>query len=303
MNERHPLQPQPSAIDERLGLNVHRSHWPTAPALKAVEAAGFAWIQVHTPPLTVLADREQCRLHARALRATLDTSGLRLLIHGPDDLRAGTLRHDRAFSGLLDYAYEAGAELVVYHGRNYGGVDERIPERALAEERSLRRLGRRAEALGLTIAVENLAPVWPGPARLSHDPMAIRDLVRSVGSPAVGMLLDLGHAHLTASLGGLGLEPVLQAVADDVVLFHVHDNLGARRHQLDAPGVDPLRLDLHLAPGNGTLPWERIAPVLRGHRAPLMLEIEPSHRPELVALSTITKHLVTGRRRTGAAAA
>lgn len=303
MNERHPLQPQPGAIDERLGLNVHRSHWPTAPALKAVEAAGFSWVQVHTPPLSVLADREQCRRHARALRATLDTSGLRLLIHGPDDLSAGTLPHDRALSGLLDYAYEAGAELVVYHGRNYGGVHERLPERARAEERSLRELGTRAEALGITIAVENLAPVWPGPARLSHDPVGIRDLVRAVGSPAVGMLLDLGHAHLTASLGGLSLESVLDAVKDDVVLFHVHDNLGARRHQLDAPGVDPLRLDLHLAPGNGTLPWERIAPALCAHRAPLMLEVEPSHRPELVALATITKHLLTGRRRTRAAVA
>jgi sugar phosphate isomerase/epimerase len=292
MNDQNTLQMQPGAIDERLGLNVHRNHWPAAPALKAVEAAGFAWVQVHTPPAAILADREQCRRHARALRATLDTSGLRLLVHGPDDLSAGTLAGDRAVRGLLDYAGEAGAELVAYHGRNYGGVHERVAARALAEERSLRAHGERAAALGITIAVENLAPVWPGPARLSHDPIGIRDLVRAVDSPGVGMLLDLGHAHLTAALGGLGIEAVLRAVAGDVVLFHLHDNLGARRHQLDAPGVDPLRLDLHLAPGNGTLPWERVAAALRAHRAPLMLEIEPSHRPGLVALATITRHLL-----------
>jgi sugar phosphate isomerase/epimerase len=88
-----------------------------------------------------------------------------------------------------------------------------------------------------------------------------------------------------------------------VVLFHLHDNLGARRHQLDAPGVDPLRLDLHLAPGNGTLPWERVAGALRAHRAPLMLEIEPSHRPGLVALATITRHLLAGDRRPAPVAA
>ena len=55
MNDQNTLQMQPGAIDERLGLNVHRNHWPAAPALKAVEAAGFAWVQVHTPPAAILA--------------------------------------------------------------------------------------------------------------------------------------------------------------------------------------------------------------------------------------------------------
>ena len=63
-------------IDERLGLNVPRETWPTPPLLKAYEAAGFAWVQVHTPPIAMLADRERARHHARALRAALDTTGL-----------------------------------------------------------------------------------------------------------------------------------------------------------------------------------------------------------------------------------
>ena len=53
-------------MDPRLGLNLHRNHWPTAPALKAHEAAGFAWVQVHTPPWPMLCGRERTRLHARA---------------------------------------------------------------------------------------------------------------------------------------------------------------------------------------------------------------------------------------------
>jgi len=65
----------------------------------------------------------------------------------------------------------------------------------------------------------------------------------------------------------------------------VHDNLGARLNGLEAPGVDPLRLDLHLAPGAGSLPWHRVAPLLREHQAPLLLEVEPSYRPALVDLA------------------
>ncbi|MCW3016922.1 MAG: sugar phosphate isomerase/epimerase [Solirubrobacterales bacterium] len=283
-------------LTARLGLNVHRDHWPTAPALKAIEAAGFAWVQVHTPPRAMLADRERGRRHARALRGALDTSDLRLLLHGPDDLSAGTLEHDRAFDGLIDYAAEAGAEFVVYHGLNFPDVDgpagARIRARVACEHLSLTRLAARAQDLGVTLAIENLAPVHPSPPRLCHDPLAVRDLVRELSSGGAGMLLDIGHAHITGALAGTALAQTLAAVADDVVLFHVHDNLATRRHDLGAPAVDPLRLDLHLPPGAGTLPWDTVAETLRAHRAPLMLEIEPSHRPPLVRLARETTGLL-----------
>jgi sugar phosphate isomerase/epimerase len=273
----------------RLGLNVHRDRWPTAADLGALAEPGFGWVQVHSPPAAMLADRERTLRHARALREVLDGHALRLVLHGPDALTAGTPEADRALAGLLDHARAAGAERVVYHGLNLP-LDEH--DRAEAEERSLRRAAARAEALGLTLAVENLAPVHPGPARMCHDPLAVRDLVRRIGSPAVGMLLDVGHAHITTALGGGDLAGALELVAGDVVLFHVHDNLGARHHDLGRPGVDPLKLDLHLPPGAGTLPWDRVAPRLRDHPAPLMLEVERSYVPEAAALLAETTALL-----------
>jgi sugar phosphate isomerase/epimerase len=282
-------------LGTRLGLNVHRDQWPTPRLLASYEDAGFAWVQIHTPPRPMLADRERSRRHARALRAALAPHGLRLLLHGPDDLSAGTIEHDRAFDGLMDYAAEAGAELVVSHGLDFPVTDR---ERAEAEERSLRRLVSRAEALGVTIAIENLAPAYPSPSeppRAGHDPLAVRDLVRRLGSPAAGLLLDVGHAHLVASLRGDSAERAVRAVLDDVVLFGVHDNLGARRHDLGAPGVDPLRLDLHLPPGAGCLPWDRLGPLLAGHHAPLMLEVEPSHGAAPAALMADTMALLSRR--------
>ncbi len=105
-------------MDDRIGLNLHRDAWPTARTLAAHEEAGVRWLQVHTPPPAMLADRCRARHHARALRKALDSGSLRLVLHAPDDLSAGTPEHDRAFDGLLDYAAEAGAELVAYHGLN-----------------------------------------------------------------------------------------------------------------------------------------------------------------------------------------
>jgi sugar phosphate isomerase/epimerase len=298
-------------LGTRLGLNVHRDQWPTATLLHSYESAGFTWVQIHTPPRPMLADRERGRSHARALRAALAPHGLRLLLHGPDDLSAGTIEHDRAFDGLMDYAAEAGAELVVYHGLNFAVAEgnaaaERLRERLAAEERSLNRFAQRAEALGVTIAIENLAPAYPEPPAppwVGHDPLAVRDLVRRLDSTAVGMLLDVGHAHLVANLRGESAERAVRAVLGDVVLFGVHDNLGARRHDLGAPGVDPLRLDLHLPPGAGCLPWDRLGPLLADHPAPLMLEVERSHgaAPQTLAVGTAALLRRAGRAQQAAA--
>jgi len=285
-------------VHARLGLNVHRDAWPTTAGLAAYEAAGFAWVQVHTPPRAMLAERRHGLRHARAVRSALDGTRLRLLVHAPDDLSAGTTEHDRAFDGLLDYAAAAGAELVAYHGLNFaeaeGPAAARLRERAQLEERSLIPLLQRAHSLGLTVAIENLAPVYMSPPtqrRRSHDPLAVRDLVRRLDQPAAGMLLDLGHLHITADATRSDHAAVLAACAPDVVLFHVHDNLGCRRG-IDAPGADPIRLDLHLPPGRGSLPWARIARMVAAHGAPVMLEVERSHRPALEVLAADTTRLL-----------
>jgi sugar phosphate isomerase/epimerase len=282
-------------VHTRLGLNVHRDAWPTAAALSAYEAAGFAWAQVHTPPRTMLADRRAGRRHAQALRGVLDATGLRLLLHAPDDLSAGTSEHDRAFDGLLDYAAVCGAELIAYHGLNFveadGPAAARLRERAQLEERSLVPLLQRAHSLGIVVAIENLAPMYAGQRRICHDPLVVRDLVRRLDSPAAGMLLDLGHLHITADATRSDIAALLAACAGDVVLFHAHDNLGCRR-AVDTPGVDPLKLDLHLPPGRGSLPWARIGGVVAAHPAPVMLEVEPSQRPGLELLAARTVALI-----------
>src|SRR5262245_18501881 len=91
--------------------------------LKGLEAAGFTWAQVHAPPRDMLCDRERLLRHAGALRATMETSGLHLVLHAPDDLGAGDPAHDRALDGLLDYAAATGARQIVYHGANHAVAD------------------------------------------------------------------------------------------------------------------------------------------------------------------------------------
>jgi sugar phosphate isomerase/epimerase len=266
-----------SGIAPRLGLNVPYEWWPAAPLLKQIEAAGFAWTQIPSPPPSVLRDARQLRRHASALKAALATSELRLALHAPTSLRAGERSADRAFGGLLDYAAASGADRVVYHAAAY--LDEPASaDLLLAETRSLARLAGRAEALGVQIALENLAPVYPGPDLLSFSPMLLRTVANRLGSPAIGLCLDLGHLNVVAGLRHTDPVALAESVLDRTIIFHLHDNLGARRGLEATPELDPLRLDLHLEPGRGSVPWRRLAPILAEHPAPLMLEIHPAHR-------------------------
>jgi sugar phosphate isomerase/epimerase len=281
-------QPTPTqdGIGARLGLNVPAGWWPGAPALKSLEASGFSWVQIHAPPRTLICHPAGCERHALALRRDLDTTGLRLVLHAPDELSAGTPDMDLALDGLLDYARDAGAERIVYHAANF--VDDgRAVDRLCAEERSLRVRCGRIEELGLGFALENLAPVYPGPPRLSHHPELVAGLVDRLDSAAFGMCFDAGHANIVGD-APLLLEPLL----DRVVLFHLHDNHGARDGASAVPGVDPLKLDLHLPPGRGTVPWSRLAPLLEESVAPLLLEVHPPHRPRPEQLATVAGSLL-----------
>lgn len=287
-------------LDGRLGLDVPRETWPTAPELKRLEACGYGWVQLHAPPVEMLADPVCVQRHADCLRAVLAPTSLRVVLHAPDTLAVGASLHDRAFSGLLDYAVSVGARIVVLHCGRFpiaeGVAADRVEDRLLAEEHALRRFAARAERVGIRIALENLAPVYPLPAtrrELCHAPLFVRDLVRRIDSPAVGMAFDLGHAHVTSQLDGIALVDVLAAALDEIAIFHVHDNLGVRRGPGTPPGILPLRLDLHMPPGRGTLPWRALAPLLLAHPAPLQMEIAPGHRPEPLRLATVSAELLT----------
>ena len=270
---------EPEALAGRAGLTVPQEWWASAPLLKSFEAAGFGWTQIHAPPPSVLADPRAATRHSAALAESLSTTSLGCVLHAPGGLRAGSRQGDRAFDGLLSYAAEIGAEFVVYHACALPDAAQ-SEDALLFEARSLAALADRAERLDVTIAIENLAPVYPGPESLSANPMVLRGLAHRIGSERMGVCLDVGHAHISADARHTQVDVFTENVLDAVCLFHVHDNFGVReRPNGEAKGVDPLRLDLHLPPGRGTLPWERLALHLERHAAPLILEVHPPHRP------------------------
>lgn len=278
----------------RLGLDQPAGWWPTTPRLKSYEAAGFRHLQMRMPPRRLLAEREFVLAHANGLRDSLRLTDLDLILHAPDDLLAGSEEHDRQFDGALTYAALTGAGLLVYHGARVAISDPLVRERLRDEEQSLRRLLRRAADMGVRVAIENLAPVYPDAERVSHNPTAISDLVTRLESEYAGMCLDVGHAHIVATLVGCELVELVEPVLDRVILFHVHDNFGGCSTAPRAGAIEPVKLDLHLPPGAGTVPWAELAPLLARHPATLQLEIHPALRPEPATLAILVGEVLGG---------
>jgi sugar phosphate isomerase/epimerase len=276
----------------RLGLDLPVGWWPTPPRLKSYEAAGFRYVQVRMPPRELLAAAAAVRVHATALRDNLALTGLELILHAPDDLLAGSPEADAQLDGALAYAARAGAGLVVYHGARVPLAGDRVRERLLDEERSLRRALQGAAGYGVRVAIENLAPVYREPEHVCHNPLAVHELVARLDSDSAGICLDLGHAHIAAGLAGCELVELVEPLLDRVIVFHVHDNFGADASAARAGGIEPLRLDLHLAPGAGTLPWGQVAAMVAGHAAPLQLEVHPAQRPAPATLAIVTRELL-----------
>lgn len=292
--DRRAARLDPARLAARLGLAVPHDWWAAPALVKSYEAAGFGWIQVDAPPAAILVEPKHRSAHANALAASLRSTAVDAVVHAPAGLRLGDDGGGEAFAGLLSYAGAIGARAVVYHA--LGLPDEPRSEDALARESdALARHVSFAEDLGVGIAIENLAPLYPGPDPVSASPLSLRGLALRSASDAIGICLDLGHAHIVAELRHTSLAALVEPVLDLVTVYHLHDNLGARRFTgaERALGVDPLRLDLHLAPGRGTLPLAQVAPlVAAGGDAPVICEVHPPHRPEPAQLfETVTESL------------
>ena len=80
---------------KRLGLSIPYDWWPAAAMLKEIEAAGFAYVQVPSPPPSVLISPKDAARHAAALAEVLGTAGLQPVIHRPGSIRAGVVKDAR----------------------------------------------------------------------------------------------------------------------------------------------------------------------------------------------------------------
>jgi sugar phosphate isomerase/epimerase len=141
-----------------------------------------------------------------------------------------------------------GTTEVVVHpgtGRGYTTAEEYCALREL-NVRHFSRLAARAEALGLTLALENMADSRrTGRRHFGARPEDLLSLITEIGSPALAVTLDTSHAHVQ----GLDIPAAIREFGPRLRCLHISDNDGTK--------------DQHRAPGKGTIDWRPIITALR----------------------------------------
>jgi sugar phosphate isomerase/epimerase len=186
------------------------------------------------------------------IRPLLHASYIELNLSSPNPLlREAALKQIRE---CLEIALYLDSPYMVVHP---GNLNRNYPKSLMDQVRTsliqtLGELAAEAEKRGLAIGLEN---GWNGENHpiigSSEDHLGI---VEQVGSPALGILLDLGHANTFDEELCLYME----RVRGSLVGMHLHDNNGQR--------------DQHLPLGRGSLPQDAIEMALR-LSVPVILEM------------------------------
>ncbi|HZU30580.1 MAG TPA: sugar phosphate isomerase/epimerase family protein [Candidatus Angelobacter sp.] len=137
--------------------------------------------------------------------------------------------------------------LIQHIGKTDEYDDPRKFENALSAIEHLRAFAR---PLGVSLLLENIPNDLATPEKL-------REILKLLRYPDLGICFDVGHAHLMSSV-----HQAFSVLEDRIFSTHIHDN---KRDK-----------DAHLWPGDGTIDWEETMQSLRSAtNAPAMLlEIE-----------------------------
>jgi sugar phosphate isomerase/epimerase len=268
--------------------------------LQAIASVGFSHVELGSRNLSVMINGRPQQERLAWLKAALEDLPLGFTLHGSEvaSSRGGNLfdvtspSERQIFESDLELAGEIGASVLVYHAgtlRDPHGDDKAFQQGLLHERAALREYGDRAAELGVTIAVENRDPVSRYIDRRAYgfDLLRLAEQVDAVDHPNVKICFDTGHAFLSYTWLGKGVEGYLNDIREIAPLIghlHVTDNFG--QVQLDQGRDSGENLiagdgDLHLLPGWGAIPFDDIFAI----RFPLdpiaNLEIRPTFHEHL----------------------
>lgn len=160
----------------------------------------------------------------------------------------------------LDAAMLMGAKQVTFHPSSIEGESSESAMRWPSLYETLRELSGYAEDRDIRITVEN----FPSPF-FGDNPKELYDRIEELDLPNVGVCLDIGHAYV-----GGRIPEVIAQLGSKVYSIHASDNRG--------------RVDEHLPPGQGSVPWEKVFEQLKAIDcvAPFVIEVRDGRKTDAI---------------------
>lgn len=170
----------------------------------------------------------------------------------------------------LDYADLLGSQLWVLHPGMRTGLAALHPgEDVKINLHSIRYLAKKAENLGISIAVENMPEPFPW---LLKKVAEFEQLFQELSEGNVGIALDLGHANTAGQISAF-----FEGLSDQIIHIHVSDNDGT--------------FDYHQPIGKGNIDWGKVVETLVKKRFKGFVIVETIDDPlsDLKKLSELTR--------------
>ncbi len=221
-------------------------------------------------------------------------------VHGPimstfTDARHLALQKD-ACRACLEVANRLGATAQVHHAGLLPAVSAAQRAGMLAMEReALAEMGPHAADAGVMLCVETLfgrVDQW------TASPAELAAQIEGVGHPNIRATIDFSHAFINADERGYDPLAELERLAPLTRHLHVHDSFGAAKTFSPYSRSETILFglgDLHLPPGRGSLPWDRLARLPFAGPTVANLELTRRHEDQVEAAIGWTRTWISGQ--------
>jgi len=261
----------------KIGFNTWSfASLPLESALRHIRDAGFVEVEINADE-THLDPRVFPRSDLPSIRRLLNDLGLHPnSVHAPMsgvDLSAQSIdvknRSIELIMKTLEYCRAIDCPILVVHPNNSSSIP--LGREAMKKNsiENLKIIAKKAEDLGVKIALENMINVEG--KRFGSRVSDLKEIIRSIGSPYLGICFDTGHANLLAFSSNISIRDEIIDAKEYLWTLHIHDNDGSD--------------DQHLPPGDGNIDWNMVVEALRetDYKGVFMMEIREGEDPDFTA--------------------
>ncbi|RLI40282.1 hypothetical protein DRO64_09235 [Candidatus Bathyarchaeota archaeon] len=260
---------------------------PLKEALRRIRDAGYTEVEI-TADRTHLDPRVFSPSRLPSLKSLLKDLGLHPnSVHAPikdvdiaaqnPDVRVKSIK---LIMKTLEYCRSIECPILVLHPNGEEGASLKPDDSKKNLIDSLTQIVKKAEDLGVNIAIENMIDVKGRRfgSRVSH----IREVIESIGSPSLGICFDTGHVNLFSD-PNISMDGEIFEAGEYLMTLHVHDNNGME--------------DEHKPPGDGSINWSQVIEALKkvNYAGVFMMEVQESDDPDATAkrcLEAVTKMIM-----------
>ncbi len=221
-------------------------------------------------------------------------------LHGPimsnfTDARHVELQKD-ACRACLEVSQRIGATAQVHHAGLLGQMSEPHRAAALALERdALAEIGPHAADADVILCVETL---FGRVEQWTASPAELAAQIEAVAHPNIRATIDFSHAFINADERGYDALAELERLAPLTRHLHVHDSFGVAKTFTPYSRAETILFglgDLHLPPGRGALPWEKLATLPFAGPTIANLELTRRHQDQIEAAVAWTRGWISGQ--------